>query len=170
VATDAGPSRPLAWVGAGAAAFLVTLGPAFRSPTPVHCGVALLGGMLLLRQDARLMLAPLYGAGLLLVEELAWRSTELRDVDVIGPGVITTRVTAVLAVAAVGACAGAGAAIAVTVAPGRSVIFTAIGAIAVVAAFGTIAHYARKRFGTTVHANPATDGSTRESPSRDHAS
>ena len=96
MATDAGASRPLAWVGTGAAAFLVTLGPGFRSPTPVHCGVALLGAMLLLRQDARLMLAPLYGAGLLLVEELAWRSIELRDIEAIGPGVITARVTAVL--------------------------------------------------------------------------
>ena len=73
------------------------------------------------------MLAPLYGAGLLLVEELAWRSIELRDIEAIGPGVITARVTAVLAVAAVGACAAAGAAIAVTLAPGRSVVFTAIG-------------------------------------------
>ena len=162
MATDAGPSRPLAWVGTGAAAFLVTLGPGFRSPTPVHCGVALLGGMLLLRQDARLMLAPLYGAGLLLVEELAWRSIELRDIEAIGPGVITARVTAVLGVAAVGACAAAGAAIAVTIAPGRSVIFTAIGAIAVAATFATIAHYARKRLGTGVDANPATDGSTRQ--------
>ena len=162
MATDAGASRSLAWVGAGAAAFLVTLGPAFRSPTPVHCGVAVLGSMLLLRQDARLMLAPLYGAALLLVEELAWRSIELRDIDAIGPGVITARVTAVLAVAAVGACVAAGAAIAVTVAPGRSVIFTAIGAIAVAVAFGAIAHYARKRLGTGVDANPATDGSSGE--------
>ena len=89
-------------VGVGLAAVLVALGSAARSSTPVHAGVALLGAMLLLRHDARLMLAPLYGAGLLLVDELATRSIELAGVTAIGPGVASTRAAAVLAVAAAG--------------------------------------------------------------------
>lgn len=149
VATDAGASSKLAWVGAGVGGFLVALGTAARSSTPVHFGVALLGAMLLLRQDARLVLASLYGAGLLLVAELGWRSIELAGVRAIGPRVISARAAAVLALAASGGCAGAGAAIAVTVAPGRSLALTAVGAIAVVTVFGAIARHARHRYRTT---------------------
>ena len=133
-------------VGVGLAAVLVALGSAARSSTPVHAGVALLGAMLLLRHDARLMLAPLYGAGLLLVDELATRSIELAGVRAIGPGVASTRAAAVLAVAALGGCAGAVAAIAVTAAPGRSVMLTATGAIAIVIVFAAIVRHARHSY------------------------
>ena len=116
----------------------------------MYSAVALLGAMLLLREDSRLALAPLYAAGLLLVAELGVRSIELRAVESVGPGVVAARLGVVLAVAALGACAAAGAAIAVTVAPARSAVFTAVGAIAALSAFGAITRLARGRRPTTV--------------------
>ena len=126
---------------------LLAIGVAAGSDAPVHAAVAVLGTMLLLRHDLRLVLAPLYGAGLLIVDELGARSIELLAVTRLGDGVIGARLVAVVAVAAMGAAAAAGAAIAVTIAPDhRSVALTGIGAIAVAAVCGTIAHIARRRF------------------------
>jgi hypothetical protein len=144
VATDAHGASALAWVGAGVAGLLVALGPWARSTTPVHAGVALLGAALLLRHDARLALAPLYGAGLLMVSELGTRAIELREVRAVGPRVVSTRAATALAMAALGACGAAAAAVAVTVAAGRSVWFTAIGAIAAVGMFVAISLIARR--------------------------
>ncbi len=127
------------------AGLLVALGPAARSTAPVHSAVALLGAMLLLRQDARLGLAPVYGAGLLLVAELGARSIELGTLKSLGPGVISARAAAVLAVSALGACAAAVVASAVTVAPGRSVALTAVGALAAVTTLAAIVRLARRR-------------------------
>lgn len=107
--------------------------------------LALLGVTLLARADARLLLAPVYGAGLLLVAELGTRSIELADVGSVGPSVISARVGATVAVAAVGACGAAGAALAVTAAPGRLAL-TAVGAAAAVAVCGAIALLARRRY------------------------
>ena len=161
-ASDAGASSKLAWLGAGAAGVLVALGSAVRSPTPVHCAVALLGALLLARQDSRLLLAPLYGAGLLLVEELTYRSTELAGLTMIAAGVLRARAAAVLALTGAGACAAAGAALAVTAAPGRSVVVTAVGTVTVAAAFGAITRDARRRFPTT--SAGAADPGTADQP------
>ena len=155
VATDAHGASALAWVGAGVAGLLVALGPLARSTTPVHAGVALLGAALLLRHDARLALAPLYGAGLLMVAELGTRAIELREVRAVGPRAVSTRAAAALAIAALGACGAAAAAVAVTVAPGRSVWFTAIGAIAAVGMFVAILLIARRHRRTTVLKHPS---------------
>lgn len=146
VATDAGVLSGLAWGGTALAAVLLASGIAARSSVPVHIAVALLGATLLLRDDARLLLAPVYGAGLLLVAELGTRSIELADVGRVGPGVISARLGASVAVAAAGACGAAGAALAVTAAPGRSVALTAVGAVAAVAVCGAIARLARRRY------------------------
>ncbi len=110
----------------------------------MHCGVAVLGAMLLLRHSDRLLLAPLYGAGLLLVAELGARTIELRGVSLVGPRSIGTRLGAVVSVAAVGVCGAAVVAIAVTGAPGRSLVLTAAGAIAVGAVCGALALAARR--------------------------
>jgi hypothetical protein len=126
------------------AVLLVALGAAVRSATPVHAAVALLGALLLLRHDLRLLLAPAYGAGLVLVEELATRSIELAAVRWVEPRAITARAAAALATTAVGGCAAAVAALAVTAAPGRSVALTAVAAVAVVAVFAAIARRARR--------------------------
>ena len=145
--TNAGAANQLAWLGAGTAAMLLAAGMVAQSPAPVHAAVAVLGLMFLLRHDARLLLAPVYGAGLLLMEDLAVRTIELSGVGEIAPRVIVARVGATLAVAAVGACLSALAALAVTAAVPRSVLLTAVGALAAVAAFVAIVFFVRRRFG-----------------------
>jgi hypothetical protein len=147
VITDAGAATQLAWLGAGTAAVLLAMGMVARSPAPVHAAVAVLGVMFLLRHDARLLLAPAYGAGLLLMEDLAVRTIELSGVGEIAPDVIVARVGATLAVATIGACLSALAALAVTAAVPRSVLLTAVGALAAVAAFVAIVLFVRRRFG-----------------------
>jgi len=163
-AGDAGASSKLAWLGAGAAGLLVALGSAVRSPTPVHCAVGLLGALLLARQDSRLLLAPLHGAGLLLVEELANRSTELAGLSMIAPGVLSARAAAVLALTGAGACAAAGVALVVAAAPGRSVVVTAVATITVAAAFGAITRQARRRFPATDPGAPGLGTADRPGP------
>jgi hypothetical protein len=110
----------------------------------VHCGVAVLGAILLLRHSDRLLLAPLYGGGLLLVAELGVRSIELHGVSLIDSRAIGTRLGALVAVGAVGVCGAACAAIAVTGAPSRSLLLTAAGAVAAAAVCAAIALAARR--------------------------
>lgn len=145
MATDAGASSGSAWAATVFAAVLVVSGIAARSSVPVHAAVAVLGVTLLLRDDARLVLAPLYGAGLLLVAELGTRSIELAGVARVGPDVIGARLGATVALAAAGACAAALGALAVTAGPGRSVALTAVGAIAAGVTCGAVARIARRR-------------------------
>lgn len=144
VAGDAGRSTTLAWTGAGLAALLLVYGLAAKSTAPVQCGVAVLGAILLLRQTDRLLLAPLYGAGLLLVAELGARSIELSAVSRVDARAIATRLGALTAVAALGACAAVCAAIAVTTGPGRSLVLTAAGALAVGGVCAGLALVARR--------------------------
>ncbi len=118
----------------------------WRGPSAViQVSLALMGSLLLLRRSEHLLLAPVYGACLLLVGELARRSLELRGPARVGAGVIGARLVAAGLLAAVGACAAAIAAIAVTIAPGRSIALTALGSLATVAAFAVIVVLARRR-------------------------
>jgi len=111
----------------------------------VQASIALLGVLLLLRAHDRLVVAPLYGACLLLVGELGQRSIELRGVDRVGPEVITARLAEVFALAAFAACGAAVTAVAVTIAPGRSVGLTALGTVALLVAFAVLVALARRR-------------------------
>jgi len=147
VITDAGAASQLAWLGVGTAALLVAVGMVAQSPAPVHAAVAVLGVIFLARHDTRLLLAPLYGAGLLLIDDLAIRTMELDGVEEIAPEALAARLGATLAVAAIGACLSAAAALAVTAAVPRSVQLTAVGALAAVAAFVAIVLLVRRRFG-----------------------
>jgi uncharacterized membrane protein YadS len=147
VVPDAASSSQLAWLGAGAAAGLLVVGIAGGSPGLVHVAVALLGAIFLLRQHTRLLVAPLYGAGLLLIEDLAIQAIDLREVSWIAAETIGVRTTATLLVAAGGACGAAAVAAAVTVAPGRSVGLTALAAVVAVLAFAAIVRFARGRYG-----------------------
>jgi hypothetical protein len=147
VIAGAGAASQLAWLGAGTAALLLGVGMVAQSPAPVHAEVAVLGVMFLLRHDSRLLLAPPYGAGLLLMDDLAIRTMELSGVSELAPDVIVARLGATLAVAAIGACLSALAALAVTAALPRSVLLTALGALAAVAAFVAIVMLVRRRFG-----------------------
>lgn len=147
VITDAGTASQLAWLGAGTAALLLTVGMVAQSPAPVHAAVAVLGVMFLARHDARLLLAPPYGAGLLLTDDLAIRTIELSGVSELAPNVIASRLGATITVAAVGGCVSALAALAVTADVPRSLLLTAVGALAAVAAFVAIGLLVRRRFG-----------------------
>lgn len=124
---------------------MLLVGILFAVPGAVQCSLALLGVLLLLRHQDRLLLAPLYGACLLVAGELAQLSLELRGRRRIGRGVLGLRLAGVLSLAALGACAAALGAIAVTIAPGRSVAFTAVGALAVLAVVGVILLISRRR-------------------------
>lgn len=145
MATDARAAADLAWSGTAISVVLLTAGLVMASPSAVQSAVAVLAVLLLLRHEDRLVMAPLYGACLLLVGELAQRSLELRWQARVGSGAISARVAAVLVLVALGACGGAVAAIAVTIAPARSVGFTAIGTVTVLAAFAAIVLLARRR-------------------------
>jgi hypothetical protein len=142
-ASDARSASALAWYGTAFAAGALAVSLALASPAGILASLVPLAALLLLRHDDRLLLAPLYGACLLLVGELGQRSVELREQAWVGAGVIAPRLLTILAVAAVGGCVAAVAAIAVTIAPGRSVGFTAIGAIAAVAAVALLTRLAR---------------------------
>jgi hypothetical protein len=159
---DAGNTDGLAWLGTALAALVLSVGLAAGLTSAVHCAVALLAATFLLRQDARLLLAPLYGLGLLLVEDLAMRSIELTGVERVSRGVLAARLSVVLAVGALGACAAGAAAIAVTVGPERSVIVTALGAIAALVTFGAITRFARRRYPAGHPAVPKGDGDRRD--------
>jgi hypothetical protein len=145
VATDAGASAELALVGTAVSELSLALAFVAGWSGSVQSSVAVLALLFLLRHEDPIALAPIYGAGLLLVSELAQRAIELRGVQRIGPGVIGSRLGGVLVVAALGACGGAAVTIAVRLAPARSVGFTAVGTIAALAAFATIVMLARRR-------------------------
>ena len=155
VLTDAGAASEPAWLGAGGAALALIIGSAAASTTAVHAAVALLGAIFLLRDSSRLVLAAPYGAGLLLLEDLAVQTIELRDMSHIAPGVIGARTAGTFAFATIGACASAAAALAVTAAPGRSVALTALGALAAVAAIAGVVRLARRRYGPVATGAPA---------------
>ena len=146
VLPNAGPTSELAWLAVGVAALLVAVGIVAASPAPVHAAVAVLGVIFLARHDLRLLLAPLYGAGLLVMEDLAIQTIELRGVERIALDAIGARTAARLTAVAAGAGVSAVAALAVTAAPGRSVALTALGGIAAVAAFAGIAYLPRRRY------------------------
>lgn len=144
-AADARTATVVAWAGVALSVLILVLGLLIAWSGTVHCSLAVLAALLLLRDQDRLVLAPLYGACLLIVGELAQRSIELRGRAWIGPGVIGSRLAALTLLAALGACAAAVGSVAVRVAPARSVGFTAIGTIAAVAAVAVIVLVARRR-------------------------
>lgn len=126
---------------------LLAIGLMASASGPVHASLALLGAILLLRRDGALVLAPVYGAGLLLAGELAQRCAELQGGQRLGPGVARMRLVAILSLAALGACVSAVAALAVTVAPSRSIATSAAATVAVAAIFAAIVLLARRATG-----------------------
>jgi hypothetical protein len=123
---------------------LVAFGLALGTASPVLCSLALLAALSLLDGHGSLVLAPVYGAALLLVGELAQCSIDLRGVRWLATRWIVSRLAASLALVALGACAGALVAGVATIAAARSVALTAVGALATVTAVGTIALIARR--------------------------
>ncbi len=144
VATDAGAAEGVVWFGTALSVIVLAAGLVLASSSAVQWSAALAGVLLLLRHDQRLILAPLYGACLLLLSELSQRSLELRWVERVAAGVTAPRVVSCVLVAALGACAAAIVATAVTIAPDRSVLLTAAGAIGAVTVFAAIARLGRR--------------------------
>jgi hypothetical protein len=150
-AGDAGRYGGLARSG-GAVCVVVLASALLGGPSvAVHLSLALLGSLLLLRQSDRLEIAPLYGCVLLMIGELAQRSRELRAPGPIGPGVLSARLANTVLLVAAGGCAAAVAAIAVTLAPARSVALTVAGAAALVAACVAIVMLAHRAGFTASH-------------------
>jgi hypothetical protein len=114
----------------------------------VLAALALLAPAFLARQGDPLALAPLFAGGLLLFGELAQQSIELRGVQRLEDGVVTSRVAHVLGIAGLGAAAGAVATIAVRYAPSHAVGVTAVGAVAVVGAVAGLSWLARRAAGS----------------------
>ena len=123
---------------------ILAIGLGLGSSTALQVPVALLGVLLLLRTDDRLVLAPLYGAALLILVELGWMSLELRALKLVDRRAIRARLMIIVLFAGLGACAAGAVAIAVTGAPARSVAITAVGTIAVAVAFAGIVLSARR--------------------------
>jgi hypothetical protein len=140
----------------------VALAVAVGSAAPIPWSLALLALMFLLDGHDSLVLAPIYGAGLLLVGEVAQCSIDLRGVTWLTPGWITSRLGATMALAALGAGAGALAAAAATIAADRSVALTAAGAVAAVMALATIGLLARR--GHRVPAETASGAHAPQTP------
>jgi hypothetical protein len=141
---------------------LVALAVAVGSAAPIPWSLALLALVFLLEGHDSLVLAPIYGAGLLLVGELAQGSVDLRGVSWLTPGWVAERLGTILALSALGAGAGALAAAAATIAAARSVALTAVGAVAAVVALGAIALLARR--GSRVPADTASGGPAPQPP------
>jgi hypothetical protein len=143
VATDAGAASGLAsWGVVGSVAMLaVSLGAG--SSAALRASVVASGLVLLLRRDDRLVLAPLYGAALLVLVELARTCHELQSMDLVSRGAVRGRLLTILIFAGLGTCVAGLAAIAVTAAPARSVVITALGTAAVAIAFAGIVLIAR---------------------------
>ena len=114
----------------------------------VLVALALLVPAFLARHGDSLAVAPLFGAGLLLVAEFAQRSVQLRAMASIERGTVTSQAAYVLGVAALGAVAGAAATIAVRYAPSHAVGVTAVGALAVFVAVAALSRLARRAAGS----------------------
>lgn len=143
VAADTGDAGGLAVTLAALSEVCLLTGVVAAWSPAVVAALALLAAAFLLRHGDSLVLAPLFGAGLLLVGELAQQSVELWGVSLIERDLVATRAAHVLGIAALGAAAGAAATIAVRFAPSHAVGVTAIGAVAVVGAVAAVAWLAR---------------------------
>jgi hypothetical protein len=144
VIVDAGALAGLA-TGVGVAAELALVGACgLASPGLANVPVAMLALSFVCYAGDRLILAPLYGAGIVLVGELAARAVQLRAVSQAGVATTLNWLGAVVGVLAAGACAAAAVAIAAGQAPGRSVALTGLGALAAAGATWWLGRMARR--------------------------
>ena len=95
VATDAGSGSGLAWSGAAVSFALLVASLGLDSDAPTLATLAVLGLLLLLRRDARLVVAPVYGAALVVLAELARTSRELGRLELAAAGALRARLAAV---------------------------------------------------------------------------
>lgn len=164
-ALDAHAHSELAWAATAAALAALTAALLYSSSAGIQASLALLAAAFMLRDHDRLLLAPLYGACLLLVGEFSQLSFELRNRPRLAEGVVTSWLAAVVLLAALGGAVAAVAALAVTIAPSRTVVFTAVGSAAAIAVFAAIAALARRTVRAPGEPLPTTDAG-REGSSR----
>lgn len=168
VINDPGSASWLAWYAAVGAVALLAIGLAGGWETPLHASLALLGLALLARANERLALAPIYGAALLAVSELARTCGELRPIGWVSPAAVRTRLLTVAASAGFGGCAAAVVALAVTGAPARSVAVSTAATIAAAAAFAAVVASAR-RGQTRERQHDAVDDESISTDGADHS-
>jgi hypothetical protein len=138
VVAGAGSAVGLVWYGAGIAVALATISLASGAKPPLHASLAVLGLLILARADDRLVLAPVYGASLLAVSELARICHELSGVDHVEPHALRARLLTVAVAAGLGACAASLVSVAVSSGPRRSVVTSVAATVAVAAVYGGI--------------------------------
>jgi hypothetical protein len=144
VILDARFASGLVGVGAGLAVVLLALSLASDLEAALHASLAVLALLLLARANERLILAPLYGAALLAVSELARTSRELRYLQWVDPAVIAARVATAVASASLGGCAAALVAVAAAGGLARSVGLSVGAILAVGLAYAGIVAAARR--------------------------
>jgi hypothetical protein len=162
VATDAGSASGLAWYGVAFSVAMLAVSLGLGSSTAFQTSLGVIGLVLLLRRDDRLVLAPIYGAALLVLSELARTSHEVRRLELIGRGSIRARLLTTLLFTGLGACGAGVVAIAVTRAPVRSVAVSALGTAAVAAAFAGVVLIARRSQSRGSGADPSAGSQTSE--------
>ena len=130
---------------------------------PVTVVLVLLGAIYVVPDGDRAIPAPIYGAALLLVAELAFWSLDERAPGRVEPGTATPRLLATLAVAVTGAAAGALVLLAAESDVARSSAMTAAGVAAILASIAVLAALARSH-GTAVRRRPSGVRSTASPP------
>lgn len=130
--------------GAAAAVLLLSLALSGGQSAPIPFALLVLGAMYVTPPGDRAIPAPVYGAALLLLAELAYWSLDERVVQRVQPGVSRRRLLAILAVAAAAVPAGAVVLAGAEADVERSPALTAAGAAAIVACVGLLAALARR--------------------------
>lgn len=143
VATDAGAASSLAWCDVGLTVAVLGVSLVVRSEAALVASLGVAGLGLLLRVDDRLVLAPVYGALLLVTAELARTCQELGSVEGVAPRVIRARLMAAGGWAGLGACAATVVSLAATAGPPRSAATSLAATTAIAAAFATVVVIAR---------------------------
>jgi hypothetical protein len=135
------------WAGVGVATFLVSLALATGRSAAIPFALLLLAATYAIPNGDRTVAAPIYGAGLLLIAELAYWSLDERVRQRMSPGIVKPRLLAILIVTLAAIPAGALVLLAAEADLPRSPGLTAAGALAVVTCIGLLAALARLRGG-----------------------
>jgi hypothetical protein len=145
-ALDTG-NQAAVWAGAAVATLLLSLALVGGRSAPIPLALLVLGALYAIPEGDRAVGAPFYGSGLLITAELAYWSLDERLRQRVQTDVITPRLLAILAVAAVAIVASALVMVAAEADVERSPGLTALAAAAVIACIGLLTALARIRSG-----------------------
>jgi hypothetical protein len=149
--------------GAAAAVLLLSLALSGGYSAPIPFVLTVLGAVYVTPPGDRAIPAPVYGAALLLLAELAYWSLDERVLQRMQAGVARRRLLAILAIAAAAVPAGALVMAAAEADVERSPALTAAGAAAIVASLALLAALARglRSDGLAVRKQPARPAAQR---------